>query len=169
MNWKVFLNVCSIRSGVSIRANPKNKTQVLLTCLNLCNQKIHAKWNAFSFRLMANTVCQGECNFFAMNCPGELSHSTIFTFKYFLETFAQYVAYLICWPHIRSRLCDVRLVERAGPLPPYIVYTRRTLKTMRTIEDKNIPSRGWQVFNQVVIKLQSTAEHETEIISCFFT
>ena len=34
---------------------------------------------------MANTVCQGECNFFAVNCPGELSNFTTFTFKYFLE------------------------------------------------------------------------------------
>ena len=31
------------------------------------------------------TQCQGECNFFAVNCPRELSNSTIFTFKYFLE------------------------------------------------------------------------------------
>ena len=34
---------------------------------------------------MANTVCQGECNFFAVNCPGELSNFTAFTFKYVLE------------------------------------------------------------------------------------
>ena len=34
---------------------------------------------------MTNTVCQGECNFFAVNCPGELSNFTTFTFKYFLE------------------------------------------------------------------------------------
>ena len=34
---------------------------------------------------MANAVCQGECNFFTVNCPGELFNFIIFTFKYFLE------------------------------------------------------------------------------------
>ena len=93
LNWTEQIeselkSFCSIRSGVSIRAIiRKTTTQLLLTCLtcNLRNQKIHVKWNAFSLRLMANTVCQGECNFFALNCPGELSNFTTFTFKYFLE------------------------------------------------------------------------------------
>ena len=57
--------------------------------------------------------------------------------------------------HSRS-LLDVRLVEKHGHLPPDSL-SGVMLKTIRTIEDKNIPSmpiQGVTGFNQVVIKLQ---------------
>ena len=44
-----------------------------------------------------------------------------------------------------SQVCDVTLIERPRPLPPDIHQDMRfwmerfLLKTMRTIEDKNIP------------------------------
>ena len=48
-----------------------------------------------------------------------------------------------------------RQAGRKSRSPPSL-YTRRTLKTMRTIEDKNIPSRGGggSGFNQVLSQVQ---------------
>ena len=45
-------------------------------------------------------------------------------------------------------LCD-ELVERLRPLPPDIRANNELLKKMRTIEDKNIPSRRKQNLIQV--------------------
>ena len=50
---------------------------------------------------------------------------------------------------VLSWLCDVTLVERLRPLPPDIRANNELLKTMRTIEDKNIPSRRKQNLIQV--------------------
>ena len=51
-------------------------------------------------------------------------------------------------------LLHVRMVEKDGHLPPNSLLGVM-LKTIRTIEDKNIPSiQGVTGFNQVVIKLQ---------------
>ena len=60
---------------------------------------------------------------------------------------------------LRSWLCDVRLVEKLGPLPPDI----QTENNENNIEHKNIPSWGGKGFNPGSINLFITiCDYEEE-------
>ena len=109
----------------------------------------------------------GSCNFFAVNCAEELSNSTIFTLKYFLEIIVSiyrfkrhnFVSEYIIF---ESKTClhNGHYFERTLGLFHIMRILHQTsrkaliFRKQKIVDDKKISPLGETGFNQVLIQVQ---------------